>query len=432
MKPLAGILILLILFGTVLCPAADNESAASNEPSVTSDEAELLRNVTALSNTDMEKAIQLLKPEITEESSAALDFSLAGLYFQAGRPRLAETWYRKTLKKFPGFQRARLHLVRVLVELEQPEKSLVELKPLLQAHTLTTTNLVLAGYVLLLNNLPVAAETAYRKAVFCDPHNSEAYRGLARSLMLQDRFPETIRIIDTLLAQTPLDSQLWFIKANCLMQQDQFKKAVVALESARLLKVASAQSIATLGDLYVNLDMPDSAAAAYMEAFGTSGLGVGRMLRCVEAMLMMSEKEKSALLLEKTAAALSEKDPSAEEKHWEKYHVLSAGLARMNGKDRDAETSFRKVLEFNPLSSTALNGLGDILAERNEFEKALLYYERAQRVGKNPRDSLIRRARVEVRRKNYKNAVGLLEKAQKIRETRDIQSYIDQLEKIFQ
>ncbi len=432
MKPYTGILIFLILIFTGICPASDKTSAVSGEPSITSDEAKLLTRVSELATTDPKKAIQLLKPEIKEASSAALDFSLASLYFQAGKTRLAETWYRKTLKKFPGFQRARLHLVRVLVEQDLSEESLVELKPLLKAENLSSANLVLAGYVLLMNNLSVAAETAYRKAVFGDPHNSEAYRGLARSLMLQERFSEIIRIIDTLLAETPLDSQLWFIKANCLMQQDQFKKAVVALESARLLKVASAQSVATLGDLYANLDMPDSAAAAYMEAFSKSGLRVGRMLRCIEAMLMLSEKENAAQLLEKAAGVLLKKDRSAEKEHWEKYHILAAGLALLNEKERDAQTAFRKALDVNPLNSTALNGLGDILADQKEFEKAILYYERAQRVGKNPRDSLIRQARVEVRRKEYKKAIQLLEKAQKIRETRDIQSYIEQLQKIFQ
>ena len=61
-------------------------------------------------------AIEQLKSKIQPQSSAALDFILANLYFQEGDLKNAEINYKKATRKFPNFRRAYKNLGLVQVQ----------------------------------------------------------------------------------------------------------------------------------------------------------------------------------------------------------------------------------------------------------------------------------------------------------------------------
>ena len=73
------------------------------EPRVDKAEQFILREVVAKAENQMEQAIVYLEEKITNETSAALDFALATMYYQLGRLTPSEQTYEKALKKFPSF-----------------------------------------------------------------------------------------------------------------------------------------------------------------------------------------------------------------------------------------------------------------------------------------------------------------------------------------
>jgi tetratricopeptide (TPR) repeat protein len=70
---------------------------------------------------------------------------------------------------------------------------------------------------------------------------------------------------------------------------------------------------------------------------------------------------------------------------------------------------------------------GDLYREQGELERALLYYERAQRAGVKGATVLLRQAQIEIERERYKQAVAILEEAQRIDSSPFVSRYLAQV-----
>ncbi|MCK4423627.1 MAG: hypothetical protein KAV18_06110, partial [Candidatus Omnitrophica bacterium] len=110
-----GLMFYLVFFSTCVQAQFENIRIQLHEPTVTQEEAELLKQIVDLSGEDPEKAIELLTAAITPETSPALDFALGNFYFQKGELNLAEDSYRRSVEKMPLFNRARANLGRTLI-----------------------------------------------------------------------------------------------------------------------------------------------------------------------------------------------------------------------------------------------------------------------------------------------------------------------------
>lgn len=73
------------------------------EPRYSKTEQTILREVIAKAENQMDEAIIYLEKKLDSESSAALDFALATMYYQRGRLTRSSESYNTAIQKFPSF-----------------------------------------------------------------------------------------------------------------------------------------------------------------------------------------------------------------------------------------------------------------------------------------------------------------------------------------
>jgi len=423
-----SLLFYLVLFSTGAW--AEFESIQFHEPTVSQEEAELLRQIGDLSEEDPEKAVELLNAQITLQSSPALDFALGNFYFREGKLDLAEGAYRQALKKMPSFSRARANLGRALIMQDKIDEAIREFRSVLIEGQASPETFTLIGYTFLLKGQSVPAETAYRQALLLKPDDTNAYLGLAKCLLEQERFQEAVKILEDLLEDNPQRQELWFLLANANLALEKSDRAIIVLESARRLGVISKEALATLGELYLNCGQVEDSLIVYKEAFAVENPSIDRLLRAIEGFIMMHKPEEAGVLL-KRAGNIKQQKPnifSLEQSY--KFHRLQAHQARLKGDYETAFIAYKKLLEENPLDGDVLISLGDLYRETGEFEEALISYERAGRIAGKETQALIRQAQVEVERERYNRAVELLEAAQALKSQHHVGRYLEQVRRL--
>lgn len=413
--------------------AASFGAAAYNphEPKVSAEEAELLKKVRELFSEDKPgEALNLLLPAIEKESSAALDFAAGTLHYRLENQKEAEKAFRAALEKFPAFSRARSNLASMYLQDGRTDEAFGELKTVMLEGTADAQELTMTGYIYLLRDEAVAAEGAYRQAITREAADMNAYTGLAKSLILQARYDEVISLMNSMLEKEPLRGEFWVLLGNAYAEEQKFTDAAAALEAARRLKKADAHALGTLGDLYMNQDMPADALKAYEESFALSEPSFERLTRIVSAFLSMGRTEEAVPFLAKARSLLEREGGKSSQKDREKILWLEARHAQLSGNAGKAREGYRKVLELNPLHGDALISAGDLYREDGLLEEALIYYERAGRAKVKEVDSLLRQAQIYISREQFPKAVEMLEHAQSLAPQAHVGRYLEQVRRL--
>ena len=415
--------------GTV-CPEAGafSDKELSTQPTVSQKESKVLHEVATFSESNVDDAILYLEKELSDESSAALDFILGNLYFQKENLEKASELYRSAICKMPSFMKARGNLARILIQQNKINEAIDEFKSIMETGDPLPSTFTLIGYTYLLSNQPVPAETAYRQAIMREPNDKNAYLGLIKSLFLQERYAEAKKLIIDMLNRYPEHKNLWSLLANANLAFGKAEDALVNLECARRIGAASPEALATLGDIYQNMNMIDAAIGAYKESFEMKKASVKRMLRASEGFLMMNEPDTAEMFLSMVSDVEKEKTLCASDKM--KKLLLSARVAQLRDDYKTARETYEKLLDEDPLDSDALMFLGDIYRKEDNPEKALLYYERAARVAENRIDPLLRQAQLLVDLGKYKPALEVIEEAQKIKAQPHVARYAAQVRQL--
>ncbi len=401
-----------------------------NEPSVSKKEAALLQKVWALTNQDMKKALAHLNPLVKDNSSAALDFARANLYFQMDSLKEAEEGYQKALKKFPSFSRARANLARVYIKQDQYETAVRELRHVLEDGETKPSTLTLTGYAYLLLGQPVPAETAYRQSLLLEPDDENARIGLVKCLLEQDRFQEAVQMLDNLIDKNPNNQMMWFLLANAHVALGNQETAIAVLEAADRLGLASSEALAALGDLYLDNGSAPRASAAYQKAFSKNKPSFNRMLRAAESFILTENPKQAAVLLKRVRHLSKEQKRPFKQEQQNKLHWLEARRAHLAKHYKTALKAYKKLLNHDPLNGKALLCQGDLLRDLNRLEEAVMAYERASRLPKVQADAYIRQAQVEVERERYRTALELLETALSIEQRSHVARYMEQVRRL--
>ena len=429
----AGALVVGGLTALLLCSVAwggqeevEYPHSEAREPTVSPREAELLRQVADLAEPDPAAAIELLAAGVTPESSAALDFALGNLQFQQGGLEEAEKAYRTALEKLPAFVRVRMNLAQVLIRQDELARVGAVLRPVLISGQAGAETFALLGYACLLQGQSLPAETAYRQALLLEPDDLNSSLGLAKCLLEQERHREAIRLLEDLAARQPQRAELWLLLANAHLALEQPRQAVVKLECARRLGIASTEALTTLGDLYLNCGQPAEALGAYEEAYAGEDPPLDRVLRSAEGFVMLRMPAEAHALL----CRVRERESSLSLEQRRKLFRLGAQQAHLGGDRKAALVAYERLLEENPLDGDALIALGDVHREADELEEAMIAYERAARISGKEAPGLVRQAEVEVERERYGRAVERLEAAQAIDARPNVARYLDQVRRL--
>jgi tetratricopeptide (TPR) repeat protein len=421
------VVFLLLLFGPVAVWSAMQVSTdpSVREPKVTKKEADILNQVATLSEKGLKLALEFIQPKITSDCSSALDFSVGNIYFQLERYDEAESAYQKALQKMKTFDRARANLARLLLQQEKSDEALKELQHILINGVPKPSVLTLTGYTYLLREQPIPAESAYRQALLLKPEDSNAYLGLAKALLLQERFKEAGKILEDVVRTHPQRGELWSLLANARLGLEKPLKAIVALETARRLGVTTAEAMATLGDLYLNQGQYDEAVSAYKEAFAKAKPSKTRLFRAIAGFLYARQPKRAHILLDR--ARVMRKKRELSEKERIRLLWLEAREAQLNKKTKKAVELYRGLLEKDPLHGQAIMALGELYQAEGELTKAIMAFERAARISRYRVTALTKQAQVEVKRENYHKAIELLNQAQSVQPRENVARYLKQL-----
>ncbi|OQX87707.1 MAG: hypothetical protein B6D55_02500 [Candidatus Omnitrophica bacterium 4484_70.2] len=398
------------------------------EPKVSKEEAQILSKAIELSKKDLEEAIKFLSSKIGFESSAALDFALGVLYHQRGEFEESKLCYKRALEKFPYFHRARANLAQILLEEGKIDEAKEELSIVLKESKVPPHLYTLTGYIFLLKGNPVAAEIAYKNAILLKPEDTNAYLGLVKSLIMQEKFKEAEKLIKPLLEKDYTKKELWFTLVDIYLSLNDFDKAIITLELAKRINIDLGSDVYfTLGDLFLNQGMPQEALFNYKKALTEKGLSFDRLLKAIEGFIICKDLKEAKDLIER--AERIKKDLEVGESQRKKLRILRAKYYYLNKEFDLSLKIYKEILEKDPTNAEVLLCIGDIYKEEGDLKEALLFYERASNMGRKI-EALMKRAQIEVELGNYSKAIDLLKEVQSIKPQGFVEKYIKSLQQL--
>lgn len=402
------------------------ETPMITSPTVTREESEQLHAALAVSATNMTEALAQLVAYRTPASSAALDFTIGNLYFEAGDEAAAMTAYRDALVKLPHFRAARVNLARLHLLRDEPDDAMQVLREVTADGQGDADTYLLLGHALLLTDALVSAETAYRQSLMLRPQDPDALLGLARALLPQDRADESLALAAELLRRDPLKREIWALRANAFMALDRTEDAARTLESAHRLALADPEMMATLGDLHLNAGRPEDAVRCYQLAFAGDAPSASRLLRAFEGFVMLRQAEGAAAMRDRVAAVRADWTTPQRQLALR----LEGDLALLQDQPEAALAIYQTLLKEDPLDGRTLLRVAELQRATEQLEEAAMTCERAERIPAVQADALLLHAQIEVEREAYRRATELLEAAQALAPRPRVQRYLDQVRRL--
>jgi len=399
------------------------------EPRVTPEEVATLEKIRPLMPGELQKAEELLKKQIKPDSSAVLDFTLGSIYFQQEKMPEALENYKKAVAKFPSFRRAWRNLGLIYTRDGKFDDAISSFTKMIELGGGDAYSYGLLGFAYSSKQDYQAAEAAYRNALLLQPENTEWRLGVTRCVFKQQKFEDAATLLEVLITRYPEKSDFWLLQAQAFLGMKQPLKAAQDLEALDRLGKSTADSLHTLGDIYLNENLVDLAGRAYVRAYDTdSKQSLARVLRSAEMLAGRGAIAQAKMI----ASHIQESSKTQiEEGDRRKLLKLEARLAMAEGESTSkAAEVLEEIVKLDPLDGEALMLLGQHYSRQNEPDRAVFYYERAESIESFEANAKVRHAQVLVGMARYGEAVPLLRRAQEIKPRDDVAQYLSQVERI--
>ena len=402
---------------------------AGIEPKVDRKEQDLLRKVVSQAQNDHVAAIQTLQKEIKQDSSAALDFTLATLHFQNGELTRAAQGYRVTIGRFPSFLRAHKNLGLVLVQQGHFAEAAEALLKAISLGENEGVAFVALGYCYLNQEKFASAENAYRAAILRNPDGRDAYNGLVNCLLETERHAEAVAMLDELIEKEPDQSFYWLSQTNAYVALGKPMKAAINLETLRRLDELDVRGHLLLGDLYHNLELPDLALSAYQAALEKRGnLDVARFIRVAHILVDKGSYAEGFDYLDRIESKFNQ---ALTEENKLSLLTLRARVSLARGQAEKADSFLASILQVRPNNGQALLMRGRYFwKKKKDFVEASFYFERAAKVEETTVDALVEHAQMLVAKSKYGEAAKLLERAQLLKPRENVGRYLESVRNV--
>jgi tetratricopeptide (TPR) repeat protein len=394
------------------------------EPKITSDEAGVMNEVAELFATDIPAVIRRLQSEITSETSAAFNYTLANVFLQQGDTDQAIRQYREAIKKFPNFQRAYKNAGLAYLQKNNYGEALKFLVKAVELGDNSGNTFGLLGYSHLNEGNFKSALDAYRMAVVMMPDNKDWKVGMAHAAMQAGRYDEAAELFKELIEKYPNQKEYHVNRANAFIYLGDPKTASKHLEIVKRQGKADGSLLALLGDVYLNEGVSALAATNYEAALNVqaSPVGLDRGKRFVENLFYRASYDEAQKLADAVSAKFGNRmsnDQRAE------FSNLMAQLKLAQGFDEEAAVLLEEVIRLDPTNGKALHILANFHWKKNEIEKAEHYFELAVADKEVERDVLIDHARMLVSERKYDLAVKLLRRALDLDYSDAVNNYLE-------
>lgn len=404
--------------------AAESET----EPAVSFEEREkMVEILDMISAEQMDDAVFQLEKYRNDTTSAAFDFTLANVYFQQEKFEDAAVNYERAVRKTPKFLRAWKNLGLIRVRQGDFPKALPALTKVVELGGADAVTYGLLGFAYSSVEDPMAAESAYRMANLLDPKTVDWKMGLARSFFRQRRYGDAVALTGTLIAENPDRHDLWMLQANAYLGLKEPMKAAENIELVDRFGKATPASLNLLGDIYVNAELYDMAAKAYVKAMEkdpeASPEGPIRAAKVLASRAALEETETLITRIEELKG-----DELGPQERTELLH-MQARIALSRGADEAQAKVLEEIVKIDPTDGDALILLGTYHRRTGDPEKAVFFYQRAANLEKFEADANVRHAQLLVGEGKYKDAIPLLTRAQQVKPRDNIQEYLEQVKR---
>lgn len=399
------------------------------EPRVTEAERKLMVNVMKLISTDkLDDAAAALVKGRNPASSAVIDFTLANILFQQDKLDEALPIYEAAVEKYPKFRRAWRNLGIIHVRKGEFAKAAPAFTRVIELGGGDAVTYGLLAYAHLSLDDVIAAESAYRMANLLDPATLDWKMGMARTLFKQERFADAVALVGRLIKDQPDRADLWMLQANAYIGLCQPMRAAENYEIVDRLGGSTPDTLNMLADIYVNEELFDLAVDRYGQALDADSTGSpDRAIRAARVLVARGALDSVGELLDRIERVAGERLSTEQRKDLLK---LRARVAVAEGAAAEEARILEEIVALDPLDGEALILLGQYFGRAGEPEKAIFHFERAAALEKFEADAKVRHAQLLVQQGKYSEALPLLRSAQQIRPRENIQSYLEQIERI--
>ena len=398
------------------------------EPKLSQIEREQMPAIMELISADKtSEAIGMIFQIRNSQTSAALDFTLANLFYQREQVDAAMENYKLAIEKHPKFRRAWKNMA--MIHLREPNypKALECLTKVIEFGGGDSMMFGLLGYCYSSLENHMSAESAFRMANMLDPKTLDWRMGMARCFFKQKRFADAAALCGTLMEEYPARTDLWLLQANAFIGMEQPMRAAENYEIADRMGASTADSLNMLGDIYINAELYEAAASAYLRALDKKS-GPSRSMRAARIMTARGALQESKRLLDRVQTLIPSDASGQERKDLLK---LRARLAIAEGSGKGEEVAIlREIVELDPLDGEALMLLGQNSQRSGDPDKAAFYFEQAASIEAFEADAKVRHAQLLVSQGRYAEALPMLRRAQQLKPRENIQAYLEQIERI--
>jgi tetratricopeptide (TPR) repeat protein len=190
---------------------------------------------------------------------------------------------------------------------------------------------------------------------------------------------------------------------------------------------STAETLFTLGEIYLNSEFYDMSVEASIRALELAPSGGQRALRSAKVLTGRGALEESKQLIGRIVD-LAEKDLSEGDR--KDLLKLQARIAVADGSAEEEVRILEEIVAMDPLDGEALILLGQHSSRMGDEAKAAFYYERAANIEEHEADAKVRHAQMLVGKGKYTEALPLLRRAQLLQPRNNVQEFLDQVERV--
>ncbi len=243
-------------------------------PTILKEEDEVLKAFQDKSKTSDAAALAYLKSQMKPDSSSALYYMLAIQYYKAQKLEESIKNFKIAVKKWPTFQPAYKFIGYAYMQLENWDEAGKAVSKSTELGDNDARTYGILALIYLNQDKIMEAETAYKNAIIADPNTLDWYKGLAQTLLMQGKHLESISLFEEIITNFDAfknvgeDSRDYYLllQANSFVALDMQMSAASNYELVKRMGKENANSMGSLGDIYVNANRVELATSAYIES----------------------------------------------------------------------------------------------------------------------------------------------------------------------
>lgn len=348
------------------------------DPPLTLREGEFRLEVLDLIGEDeVAKATARLQDLQGEDASPVWDYMLGKLASAAEDFDGAAQEYVKAVNKYPSYRRAWQELGFAQMragKFKSAAESFVEVLSLGGGDPSTYGALGIAHYR---SGDYASAESAFRLVIMMDPREDRWKQALAESLGRQNKFADSINLIDGLIAKDQDNADLWKLQAYAYANIGETDKAATNFEIVERLGGADFVTLSNLGTIYLNDELFTLAVDAYLRAIQLEDRGdSGDVLAVATRLAQLSNYGEATRLIRGIESAYADELDQAARLQMLR---MRARLAAQSGASAEQVELLQQIVQEDPLDGDALLALAVHFQTKGDLEQATFRYEQAAR-----------------------------------------------------